>query len=201
MLLNVSTTKSPTPVHKQLKSVRSTKKQAISLIEESSQPAAVIADKEISLTKAIGRLEQGVNTHYYSYGNFNLVRLIVYLLKQLGPSHVFLSSYSFSTKSIHQINHLLDKKQILSFKVLLDNRVRSISPKPFQMIATSFDYRCIAVHAKIALIYNDNWHLSIVTSQNATDNPKLERGIIFTDQAIFDFDYKILSDEFRCGTT
>ena len=76
-----------------------------------------------------------------------------------------------------------------------------MSPLPFQMIAASFDYRCISVHAKIALIWNDDWKITIITSQNATDNPKLERGTIFTDSEIFDFDFKNLSDEFERGTT
>jgi len=93
------------------------------------------------------------------------------------------------------------KKQILSFRVLLDNRVRSISPKPFQMISTMFDYRCTSVHAKTALIYNDRWQVAIVTSQNATDNPKMERGIIFTDPQIFHFDLQNLTNAFLRGTT
>lgn len=160
-----------------------------------------VSDRDIQLTKAIGTIELGKNVHYYSFGNFNLVRLIVYLLKQLGPSHVFMSSYSFSTKSINQLHNLIEKKQILSFRVLLDNRVRSISPKPFQMISTMFNYRCTSVHAKTAIIYNDNWQVSIVTSQNATDNPKMERGIIFTDPSVFQFDLKNLTDAFNRGTT
>ena len=203
MLLTSSniTPSPPRPQTKPGKHLRKEKLQPVSLIEETSLPSTFISDREIALTKAIGKIELGKNTHYYSFGNFNLVRLIVYLLKQLGPSHVFMSSYSFSTKSIHQLNHLLEKKQLLSFRVLLDNRVRSISPKPFQMIAASFDYRCTSVHAKTALIYNDTWQIAIVTSQNATDNPKMERGIIFTDPEIFQFDLQNLTNAFHRGTT
>lgn len=203
MLLSSASIKTPLPQVNPGASSRGhrQKLQPVSLSEEQSLPNVFISDKDIPLTKAIGLITPGHNTHYYSFGNFNLVRLIVYLLKQLGPSHVFLSSYSFSTKSINQLNHLIEKKQILSFKVLLDNRVRSISPKPFQIIAASFDYRCTSVHAKMALIYNDNWQVTIVTSQNATDNPKMERGIIFTCPHIFQFDFQNLNNAFLRGTT
>jgi hypothetical protein len=68
------------------------------------------------------------------------------------------------------------------------------------MIAGSFDYRCISVHAKVALLWNDQWKVSIVTSQNATDNPKLERGTIFTDPQVFNFDLKVLTHEFERGS-
>ena len=160
-----------------------------------------VSDSDQALTSAIGLLENGKEHHYYSHGNFNLVRLICFLLKQTGPAHVMLTSYSFSRESIEMLQNRVQKQAILSFKVLLDNRVRVMSPLPFQMIAASFDYRCISVHAKIALIWNDDWKITIITSQNATDNPKLERGTIFTDSEIFDFDFKNLSDEFERGTT
>jgi len=168
----------------------------IGLKKEQSLPS-FIADAEKSLTKAIGQLENGREHHFYSWGNFNLVRLISYLIKQTGPAHVFMTSYSFSQKSIEQLQNKISKGEILSFRVILDNRVRVMSPKPFQMIAASFDYRCISVHAKVALLWNDAWKISIVTSQNATDNPKLERGTIFTDEQVFNFDLKVLENEFK----
>jgi hypothetical protein len=52
----------------------------------------------------------------------------------------------------------------------------------------------------VALVWNETWNLSIVTSQNATDNPKLERGVIFTDPAVFNFDKTVLEDAFNRGT-
>ena len=171
----------------------------IGLAKGQSLPS-FIADSEKALTRSIGQLENGREHHFYSWGNFNLVRLISYLIKQTGPAHVFMTSYSFSQKSIEQLQHKISKGEILSFKVILDNRVRVMSPKPFQMIASSFDYRCISVHAKVALIWNDQWKISIVTSQNATDNPKLERGTIFTDHQVFNFDLKVLENEFERGS-
>jgi hypothetical protein len=159
-----------------------------------------VAEIDKSLTKAIGQLQNGKTTHFYSWGNFNLVRLIMYILKQTGPAHAFMTSYSFSQKSIEQLKNRLDKKELLSFRVIIDNRVKSMSPLPFQMLKSCFDYRCTSIHAKIALIWNENWHISIVTSQNATDNPKLERGTIFTDAAVFNFDLNTLENEFHRGT-
>jgi hypothetical protein len=171
----------------------------IGLAKGQSLPA-FIADAEKALTRSIGQLENGREHHFYSWGNFNLVRLISYLIKQTGPAHLFMTSYSFSQKSIEQLQHKISKGEILSFRIILDNRVRVMSPKPFQMIASSFNYRCISVHAKVALIWNDQWKITIVTSQNATDNPKLERGTIFTDAQVFNFDLKVLENEFERGS-
>lgn len=160
-----------------------------------------VDDGSVALTRAIGTLEKGKTTHYYSYGNFNLVRLIIFLLRQTGPAHLFMTSYSFSQKSIEALKNRMHKKQILSLRIIVDNRVKSMSPKPFQMLSQSFDYRCSSIHAKVALIWNDEWKLTIVTSQNATDNPKLERGTIYTDASVFQFDLNALENEFNRGTT
>ena len=166
----------------------------------SNQLNQFIGDKDKFLNKAIGKIESGKMTHYYSWGNFNLVRLIFHLIRQTGPVHCLMTSYSFSQSSIEQLQHRIENGDLLSLKVIIDNRVKTMSPKPFQMLMESFDYKCTSVHAKVALLWNDKWKISIVTSQNATDNPKLERGIIFTDPDIFEFDYKILCNEFECGT-
>ena len=175
------------------------KNEAIGLLSDQGK-TAFIADKDMNLSKAIGQLTAGKDTHYYSWGNFNLVRLIIYLIRQTGPVHCLMTSYSFSQTSIEQLQNRIEKKDLLSFRVIIDNRVKTMSPKPFQMLMQSFDYRCTSVHAKVALLWNDKWKLSIVTSQNATDNPKLERGTIFTDHSVFDFDFKVLEDEFKRGT-
>ncbi len=174
------------------------KQQAISYSGKINDSSFVDIQNQ-SLTKAIGQIEPGKTTHYYSYGNFNLVRLMLYIIKQTGPVHAFMTSYSFSQKSIEQIQRQIELKNLLSFKVIIDNRVRSLSPKPFQMLIQAFDYRCSSIHAKVALLWNDKWKISIVTSQNATDNPKLERGTIFTDKSVFDFDLNALQNEFNRG--
>ena len=167
----------------------------------SEDASEFIDDKSHALTIAIGKLSAGKTTHFYSYGNFNLVRLILHIIKQTGPVNLFMTSYSISQSSIEQLQHRIEQQQILSLRLIIDNRVRSMSPKPFQMLSSVFNYRCTSIHAKIALLWNDDWQISIVTSQNATDNPKLERGTIFTDPDIFNFDLNALKNEFNRGTT
>ena len=182
----------------QVKETSGDKPEPVSL-QEPGKDFVFVDDQSKALTKAIGDITPGKTTHYYSYGNFNLVRLMLHLMKQTGPVHAFMTSYSFSQKSIEAIQRQIEMMNFLSFKVIVDNRVRSLSPRPFQMLIQSFDYRCSSIHAKVALLWNDKWNISIVTSQNATDNPKLERGTIFTDKAVFDFDLNALIKEYERG--
>lgn len=153
--------------------------------------------------EGLGQIQPGLEKHFYSKGAFNLVQLVLYLLKQTGPAHVFLSSYSIASDSLAAMKRREEDGDILSIRFLIDNRVRTISPKPFDYLATAFEgrYRCCALHAKVALIWNSVWHVAVITSMNATHNPKLERGIIYTSREVFDFDLKTLEDEFEHGTT
>ena len=152
--------------------------------------------------RGLGIITDGHDKHFYSNGAFNLVQLVLYMLRQTGTAHVFISSYSIAVQSLAMLRRKLDKGELLSIRFLIDNRVRTISPKPFDYLVTAFAgcYRCCALHAKVALVWNDTHHWALVGSQNATNNPKLERGIIHTRREIFDFDYQHLTHEFDQGT-
>lgn len=164
--------------------------------------AQLMAQRLLS-AQLLGTVNDGQDKHFYSNGAFNLVGLVLYLLRQTGPAHVFISSYSVAQQSLATLKRKLDQGEILSIRFLIDNRVRTISPKPFDYLATAFagQYRCCALHAKVALVWNDSHHWTLVGSQNATNNPKLERGIIHTRREVFDFDYQHLTHEFDNGTT
>lgn len=172
----------------------------VNVLDRSESDIEVIAGV-LERTSQLGAINQGIDKHFYSNGAFNLVQLMLYVLKQTGPAHVFLSTYSIAEDSISTLRRYVDDGTILSIRFLIDNRVRSISPKPFAHLIASFPdaYRCTSLHAKVALISNDDWHVSIVGSQNATHNPKLERGIIHTSEDIWRFDNNIMYDQFNEG--
>lgn len=172
----------------------------VNVLDRSETDIEVITDV-LERTSQLGSVKQGVDKHFYSNGAVNLVQLMLYVLRQTGPAHVFLSSYSIAEDSVSTLRRYVDDGTILSIRFLIDNRVRSISPKPFAHLITSFpdSYRCTSLHAKVALISNEGWHVSIVGSQNATHNPKLERGIIHTSEDIWRFDNNIMYEQFDKG--
>lgn len=179
-------------------SVQSTK-QADTL--NVSGASLFFASETSLITKQLGTIVPGQDKHYWSHGNFNMMRLVFWVLEQTGPADIIMSTYSISPKTIQGVLNRREKGLIKSIRFLVDNRVRSLSPKPFDMLVHNFDYRCISIHAKVACIYNDNWNITIVSSQNATDNPKMERGVIYTGIDVFNFDKKVLDDAFDRGST
>lgn len=155
----------------------------------------------LATPSSLGKLSLERDTHYWSNGAFNLVQLLLYVLGQIGPSHLIMSSYSFGSDAVTALKRHMDKGELLSVRFLIDNRVKSLSPKPFEQLTTSFPgaVRCTSVHAKVVCLWNDETYVSIVGSQNATNNPKLERGTIFVNREVFDFDRQNLEIAWENG--
>lgn len=157
----------------------------------------------VTKTSELGTITQGNTKHFYTRGAFDLVDLVFYVIKQTGQAHIFVSSYGIAVDTIKQLKRRVEAGTIKSVRFLLDNRVKSISPKPFDAMVRAFpgQYRLNSVHAKCALVWNDNWTISIIGSQNATHNPKLERDTIYTDERVFLFDLENLERAYSEGQT
>jgi len=147
------------------------------------------------LSKYLGKIEHGKFYQFYSFGRFSMHDVIVYLLKQIGPAHIIAGTWSISQESIEQLVRMKNRNDILSLAFVLDPRVKVTKAKPLQMIKANFDFVFSPWHAKVTTIENENWNISIVSSQNMTQNPKIERGCIFTDKETFEFDKKVLENE------
>ncbi len=153
------------------------------------------------LHQVIGRIQKGETKHWWSRGTFNSIRLLLHIVGQVRLCDIFISTYSISERSVRQLKIAQEKGMIKDIRFLIDNRVRSVSPKPFQALCGYFPnmVRTTSIHAKVTTIKNDDWAISIISSMNATDNNKIERGVISTDPAVFEFDNQLLNDEFNRG--
>lgn len=160
-----------------------------------------LADPDVSLRKQIGTLQHDICINFWSYGSFSLHELMFYLLQQTGPARINMCTWSISQDAIEKIIRKHQKGEILSIRFLLDPRVKVCKAKPLQMLSANFLYKIIRVHAKVVTIENEFWKISIVSSQNATTNPKLERGVIFTSNEVFNFDKTVFEYEFNTERT
>jgi len=153
------------------------------------------------LSKHLGKIENGKFYQFYSYGRFSMHDIIIYLLKQIGPCNILCGTWSIAQESINQLVRLKNRNEILSLCFVLDPRVKVTKAKPLQMIMANFPFVFSPWHAKVTVMENEIWNVSIVSSQNMTKNPKIERGCIFTDKETFEFDKNVLLNELhRKGT-
>ena len=149
------------------------------------------------LSKHLGEIENGKFYQFYSFGRFSMLDVMVYLLKQIGPAHILCGTWSISQESIDQLVRLKNRNEILSLAFVLDPRVKVTKAKPLQMLKANFDFVFSPWHAKVTVMQNEHWSITIVSSQNMTQNPKIERGCIFTDKETYEFDKTVLENELQ----
>ena len=133
-------------------------------------------------------IKQGETIHFATDGSFALHDLIVHLIKQTGPAHLKVVSYSISTEAARILLNYFENGWFYSLTFLLDDRAKNANREAVNILKEHFEIHFNKVHAKCALIRNDNWTISAIGSANLTDNPRTERGAIFTDIETYNFD-------------
>jgi hypothetical protein len=166
------------------------------LIQEKTYYQSIGSSSQ-TLNKFIGGIYQDRAVHFITSGRFSIHDLILHILKQTGPADLLVSTWSISELAIRQIVQKHTEGIIRSIRFLIDPRVKVRNPKPLQMLAANFDYKLKACHAKVTLIGNESWNISIVGSANLTNNPRIERGIIFPFREVYEFDKNWITHELK----
>jgi len=169
----------------------------------SDQIAAAFAGTPLEiLKKHIGDIDFSIATHYVTSGRWSMNDLLIYVHLQVGPSDVLIATWSIAELAVRQILKHHESGLIKSISFLLDPRVKVRNPKPLQLLAANFPYLLFpkGCHAKVTLIRSADHYISIVSSANMTQNPRIERGVIFPFKDVYEFDYKWLNDSINSGS-
>lgn len=138
--------------------------------------------------KEIGDIPLTGRIYFLTDGTWSLFELIDYCLDQVGPSDVFITSFSISEESIRHLLYLKESGKILSLSGLFDPSLRKTKTPLLYFASEVFDrMRFAANHSKIILFANKNRSLSIIASANLGRNRRIETGIIDTDKQTFWF--------------
>ena len=139
----------------------------------------------------IGNFSMGDHIHYVSAGEWSMHELLAHILNLTGPAKVWVLTWSVSENAVKFLLDMLEKKLILDLRAVFDWRVKVRTPTIFAMVKYNIDgIKLNTCHAKMAVIKNDKWAISIVGSANFTNNPRIEAGTISADKDISDFHIK-----------
>jgi hypothetical protein len=132
--------------------------------------------------------EKGCVIPFWSDGSWSLHELLEKLLSLAGPSDIMISSYSISENSIRSIFNICEAGLIRKIRCLFDYRVRKdkigILLFASNVISEIYLAQC---HAKIILIKNDLFTITVITSANLTVNVRYECGAVFNDKYIYEY--------------
>lgn len=138
--------------------------------------------------------------HLWNDNGLNLHDVLSQVINITGPADIVLCSWSISVPAIKTIIKLKETGLILSSFGVVDLRTRKDHAEAFGMLLNTFDgVRIYPCHAKVIVLKNSVFDISIVGSANLTQNLKAERIIVSTDSTIATFDKTKIMEMYKHG--
>ncbi len=137
---------------------------------------------------ALDELKAGRSVHFACKGHFNLHELVEMLFRFTGPAKYYTTTWAISEKPMRTILQLVQEGYITELNALFDFKTKSHAPKAFQLVENIVSrIKLTHIHAKVKVIVNDAWCISINSSANDTQNSRYEAGVISPSRKIGEF--------------
>jgi hypothetical protein len=151
-------------------------------------PLTLLSRTSDTLAELLPVIERGRSYHYASAGLWSVHDLLFHLLRQTGPADVWIATWSMTEDSVRMLVQGLESGLLRSMRLLIDARVTRRNASAYAFVQAHADQvRVTACHAKVTVIQNDDWAISINGSPNYTNNPRIESGVVTTDPAVASF--------------
>ena len=113
--------------------------------------------------------------------------ILDWVLKQLGKSEVWQTSFSISEEFIRRLYFIEKSGLVTKFNLVLDHKATNKTLKLWAFITQVIDTTYLADnHSKVLLVRSERGEMvSIITSQNLTRGNRCESAVITTDNNIF----------------
>ena len=140
------------------------------------------------LEKCIAELVPDQAQQFATAGRWSLHQLLEYLLRRIGPCRLWMTTWTITEEPMRVLLSLIRKGLILELNAVLDYRIERRKPEAFQLANSIMtNIRLTKCHAKVVVLKNDTWNVTILTSANFSKNPRIEVGTIFTDAGSAEF--------------
>lgn len=150
--------------------------------------AFLVGRRGVDLAELLPELQIDTTYHLPSRGDWSLHELLTYLLQLTGPAGVHLVSWGITENPLRQVLNMLQAGTITELHALFDSRVKLQCPNAYQLaMASGCRLRLAKCHAKLMVLTNDAWGITVSTSANLTVNERLEYYVISTHRQVADF--------------
>jgi hypothetical protein len=147
-----------------------------------------IGKANAKLHQVFGQVVPDQSVHYVSLGDWSTHDLLFFLLEQTGPARVYFTTWAISEYAIRQLYQFIEHGLILELKGIFDYRNGIRKPAELQFLQKiTADIKAAKCHAKVTVIENDHWGISVVGSANYTRNPRIEAGVLCCERKVAAF--------------
>lgn len=112
--------------------------------------------------------------------------LLGWILQQTGPADVYVSTFSTSDAFLRGFFNLRKKGLVLKSVLLADLKASKKTYRLYKEMQQNFDAVYLGQnHSKVVLVQNDQWTVTVISSQNQTYGDRAECTLVTTSQEIF----------------
>lgn len=148
-----------------------------------------------TLESIIGELVADQVLQFATAGRWSLHQLLEYVLAQTGPASVWMTTWTITEEPMRVLLNLIKSGSIRELHAVFDYRIESRKPEAFQLASNILTrIKLTKCHAKVLVIQNERWSVTILGSANFSNNPRIEAGTLFTDRASADFHKNWISE-------
>ncbi|MEA1971978.1 MAG: hypothetical protein U9N34_01575 [Candidatus Cloacimonadota bacterium] len=153
-----------------------------------------ISSADEYLHKQLKEYDETKTIHFTSNGRFALHDIIIYYARQYGPVNCIVSSFNISVPAARKFIRAWDNGLFAQIQFILNIQKRSNFMNAIRLLDSKFNIVFTSIHAKVAVIYTKNKHITVINSGNLSSNQNIERGFVSFDKETFNFDYKWLNN-------
>lgn len=137
----------------------------------------IVAKRPHRLKSIVDLLEMEDEVHYVSDGEWNLHDFFNAMLQRMKPCELWLTTYAIYEFPIRQILLAQEAGELTAVHMIIDSRAKIRQPATFAL-ATNIANRIMLTgcHAKVMVLKAEGRYLTLITSQNWTNNPRIEVG-------------------------
>ena len=132
----------------------------------------------------------------YFSSEFQLYHLLEFIFEQTGSANVILTTFSVSEEFVRKLAQLKESGLISSLAIIADHRT-AVKALRLTLFTNNIAEELLLGnnHAKVVLVQNKDWKVSVITSQNQTRGNRIECGVICTLPEIYDDLLKSIAEE------
>jgi hypothetical protein len=180
---------------KDLSSKPAVKPLSPSGLKQSASGAHRLGKSLIDLERTIEELVPDQALQFATAGRWSMHQLLEYLLRKTGPCRVWMTTWTITEEPMRALLGMITDGLILELNAVLDYRIERRKPEAFQLANSIITrIRLTKCHAKVLVLENENWSVTILGSANFSKNPRIEAGVIFSDKKSADFHKKWIND-------
>lgn len=145
-------------------------------------------DVKLEIDVQMGKLSMGESIHFATDARWHLHDVIVWILTQTGPADLYFCTYAIKEYQARLFSKMKADGIIKDVFALVDYRASVHDANVIQLLeGYASKIGSMRTHAKLTVIKNENWGVTITGSANLTQNTRSDVGVITSNMEVANY--------------